>query len=391
WIEDVDLSGQSNWTGPIEVRLAQGKRRAAKGKNAVLLASLGLHSSQPTPDAVSYAAQIFAPPAKVTRAAMRLQTTLASSGGVKVGVERQGWYRVTQPDLIAAGLNQSIDPRNLQLYVDGNQVPIVVKGEQDGRFDPADAIEFYGVGVNSPVTDKRIYWLVPGSQPGLRTKGLASKGGAASPSSFLCTIERKDRTIYFANLRNGETENFFGPVIARTPISQVLALQHIAPGSGTATIDVSIQGVTRLPHKVRVSLNGVDSAEVEFNGQTLGACSFSVPQSKLTEGDNTVTLVAQGGDSDVSLLDSIRITYQHSFTAEDDTLIFTARGGQQVSVDGFITAAVRVIDVTDPDAPQELAVVVKHRKSGYTVSIAVPGAGQRRLLAFGDSQTRRPA
>jgi hypothetical protein len=61
---------------------------------------------------------------------------------VKLGVRREGWYRVTQPELVAAGLNPNADPRLLQLYVDEQEVPIRVAGQEDGRFDPSDAIEF---------------------------------------------------------------------------------------------------------------------------------------------------------------------------------------------------------------------------------------------------------
>ena len=34
----------------------------------------------------------------------------------------------------------------LQLFVDGQQVPISVSGEQDGRLDAGDTVEFYGHG-----------------------------------------------------------------------------------------------------------------------------------------------------------------------------------------------------------------------------------------------------
>ena len=41
-------------------------------------------------------------------------------------------------------------------------------------------IEFYGAGLDTPATDKRIYWLVVGSEPGKRialSKSDARAGG----------------------------------------------------------------------------------------------------------------------------------------------------------------------------------------------------------------------
>jgi len=85
---------------------------------------------------------------------------------VKIGVRAAGWYRVGQPDLVAAGLDPNVDPHRLQLFVDGVEQALVVTGENRGRFGPGDAIEFYGTGVDTPYTDTRIYWLVTGGGQG---------------------------------------------------------------------------------------------------------------------------------------------------------------------------------------------------------------------------------
>jgi len=36
-----------------------------------------------------------------------------------MGNPQPGWYRVTQKTLVDAGLSASVDPRRLQLFVDG--------------------------------------------------------------------------------------------------------------------------------------------------------------------------------------------------------------------------------------------------------------------------------
>jgi len=39
----------------------------------------------------------------------------------RLAVKHEGWYRVTQPELVAAGLDTAVDARTLQLFVDGKQ------------------------------------------------------------------------------------------------------------------------------------------------------------------------------------------------------------------------------------------------------------------------------
>ena len=44
------------------------------------------------------------------------QRAIASQPGIKIGIREQGWYRVSQPELVAAGLDPGVDPRRLRLF-----------------------------------------------------------------------------------------------------------------------------------------------------------------------------------------------------------------------------------------------------------------------------------
>ncbi|HMN05283.1 MAG TPA: C25 family cysteine peptidase [Flavobacteriales bacterium] len=60
-------------------------------------------------------------------------------------VWQDGLRRIDSTALANAGFPMgSVDPRTLQLYVRGQQVPIYVQGEADGVFNNGDFIEFYG-------------------------------------------------------------------------------------------------------------------------------------------------------------------------------------------------------------------------------------------------------
>ena len=292
-LEEVDLNGQSTWHGPVGIDRSRSRDKLPpSGARAVLLSSLGANSVQansPTPvpraaDTTQAAAAQFA-----------VQAEIASRPAIKLSVKQEGWYRVTGQELLAAGLDPATDPRLLQLFAEGQEQAFTVKGGDDGRFDLADSMEFYGLGLDTPSTNARTYWLVAGSQPGQRIKAAKKKGSRTAPTGFPYTVERKDRLVYFSALTNGDTENFFGAVLARTPVDQSLLLQHIDRASNEdATLEVTLQGVTGVPHRVQVQLNGSNLGEISFAAIEQGAAKFAVPHSLIKEGQNNVTLIGHG-------------------------------------------------------------------------------------------------
>jgi hypothetical protein len=389
WLEAIDLNGQSVWHGPFAVgRSLPGETLPPRRGRAALLSSLGRSDAQA--NRTNTVARV-ANGLQAEAARFAVQSDLAAQPAIKLSVNQEGWYRITQPELIAAGLDPKIDPRSLQLLAEGQEQPLAVRGEDDGRFDPADAIEFYGLGLDTPSTDARTYRLVTGAQAGSRIKDEKGRGSRAAAASFSYTVERKDKTIYFSSLRNGEKENFFGAVIARDPVDQALFLQHVDQASAEdATLEVTLQGVTAPVHQVRVQMNGRELGEISFSSQAQGTAKYALPHTALKEGENKITLTRQGTDSDVSLVVSIRLTYRHTYTADNNALRFTASSKQRVTIDGFSSASIRVMDVTGPKNAREVRGQVEQRGSGYAVTASVPKGGERVLLAFSDDQVKRP-
>lgn len=382
WLEAVDLSGQSTWHGPIAARRIGGSPPAAS--DAALLSRVGVAQSQTSASSPIDRGAGFFP---VSQAQIKRQGGLAGKPAVKISVRREGWYRVPLADLLAAGFDSKSDPQMLQMYVDGRQVPITVNTDQRR----IAGVDFYGRGIDAAFTNARVYWLVAGAEPGLRMQQVKGEGYPTTSTSFLYTVERKDRTIYFASLRNGEKENFFGPVIAGDPVDQAFTLAHVdQPASAEAQLEVALQGVTLFPHRVWAYVNGTFAGELLFSGQAVGTAKLSVSQSALREGENQVRLVSQGGPGDVSLVDYLRLGYFHGFKADSDALRFTAIGGQAVTIDGFSSDAIRVLDVTDPDAVEEVVGKVEQQKGGYSITVASPRTGERMLLAALDEERNRP-
>ncbi|MCX8038475.1 MAG: C25 family cysteine peptidase [Candidatus Sumerlaeia bacterium] len=428
WIEDWDIGGGQTLHGPVvpvdaevlpadtqSALLAQLNRqddaeriravRAALQKTAVMR-DTARPSTAPlsSPRPLASFTQLFHPtnPANAPSPLDR-QWALAAGPAVKIVVAREGVQRISRAELVTAGLDPACNPRDLQLYYRGCEIPITVVMSGEGRRASWDAIEFYAEGQDTLWTDARTYWLVVGTKPGLRLKTAAGGGqNWPSPAAFLETIERKDRTIYFAALRNGAEENFFGPIITGEGVEQVLSLPYpiLEPAGthllsrtspSTATLEVWLQGVTAGAHRVAIYLNDIKVGVAEFEGLERGAAQFTVSHSLLRAGDNLIGLRALGGASDVSLVDRIRLCYWRTYAAHKNRLHCTAPGGTRVLIGGFSSPAITVLDITDPLSPHRLEGEVARNRSGYAITVAVQGKGERVLHAYGQGATERPA
>lgn len=385
-IEAVDLNGESTWYGPVSSN--QATRISSTGDRATS-PILGETSKSSPIESQTTLVDRRASIRMVSSSGVSIQGPPSGRAAVKLGVKNEGFYRVTQPELVAAGFDARVDPRYLRLFVDGREQPINVVSR--GAFDSSSAIEFYGVGVDSASTDEHVYWLTAGEKAGLRIQSVSARAKPAFSQSFLSTVELKPRSIYFAGLRNGDKENFFGTVIARDPVDQVLSLQHVDASANGASLEVALQGVTVSGHRVEVQINGARVGEVVFDGQDAGIARLPVSQSLLREGANIVSLLPLGGPADISLVDYLRLSYWHTFVADNNELRFNALPQEVISVEGFSNADIRVLDVTDPNAPQEVLGVIRPNKSGYSVTIRVHGSGLRTLVAMTSDRTMRAA
>jgi len=108
--------------------------------------------------------------AQMSASTIESQWDVAAQPGVKIAVKRDGWYRVTQAQMAAVGFNPAVDIRNLQLFVDGQEVAINTS-QSGGLFGASDYIEFFGRGLDIPSTDVRTYYLIAGASPGKRVRG----------------------------------------------------------------------------------------------------------------------------------------------------------------------------------------------------------------------------
>jgi autotransporter-associated beta strand protein len=411
YLESIDLNGTRQMSGAVRPMSVAGfspaNRKRALLLNEVARADDGGVASVNAAKVSDYPAAMKASAISAGGRANPMdagnidtQRAIAAGRAVKIAVPQSGWYRVTQPELLAAGLDPNSDARRLQLFVDGEELPLRVNGDQN-HLGANDSIEFYGVALDTTATDTHVYWLVNGATPGKRiTPGKRTnvKGnmnfadGFRSAAGFNMTTARRDKLVYFSGLLNGDGENIFGPPVTSDPLAQVLPVKNIdREGPAQAQLSVTLQGLTAVEHVVDVQLNGHSLGTINFNGLGHPAQTFMAERAFLREGDNTITLTSNNGDADVSLVDAVSLTYSHAYRADNNVLRFSATAGQPIMVSGFTSSDIRVIDVTNPADPTDLSVSVGAQGGGYAFKLQPGGAGTRSFMAFTDDLAQHAA
>jgi len=417
WLEDVDLSGTRTLHGPIVPQVvfalpAQG----GKALRADLISEIGQKGaaslspasrrSQVTGVEISRWPAAFRPQLAKERKrvsdpdAAAVQRQIEAQPGIRIAVNKEGWYRITQPELLAAGLDPNTNAPQLQLYASGRAIPIKQSGDGVHLTD-SDYIEFYGQGVESPTDTGQTYYLVVDPNHfGTRIGDLSYRHPSSLPppsgaTSFDYTVERRERMIYFSGLRNGEAENFFGHLVSTMPSAETLPVINAAATS-TGTLEVVLQGVTSQSHLVQVVFNGAELGTINFANREHPSQTFDIPAAALQSGNNTVQLKSLGGDTDVSLVDTLRLTYAHNYAADNNALAISVASEEVKRVAGFSSNNIRVVDITDAARVLELtetARVNTEADGTYSVDLQVQRATFRRphtLLVFADS-TAAPA
>lgn len=310
------------------------------------------------------------------------QFEIVSQPGVKIFVNRDAWYRVSAAQLTGAGFDVNSDRTRWRLVANGEETPIKVNA--DGSF------EFYGRGVDTPVTDATVYYLVTTRSEGLRITELnnGNPGQNADAEFFQVRAERKDRTLYSTKILNGEEENWYGPVINSTGASLDIDLDNLS-ATGQASLEVRLQGATYTNHVVSVRINGYDLGMADFDNMAHHTQTFDVPLTELSEGVNQVTLQAFGAGNDVSFLDAVSLSFPRSYRAMDNRLHFSVPAGQTARVSGFTDSSIKIFEISDGQEQRQL--MVDQEAEGQTYGFRLAASNyEREFVAVTDTSPETP-
>ncbi len=163
---------------------------------------------------------------------------VVSQPGVRIGVRREGFYRVTKAELQSAGFNVNGDNSLWQLYREGVEQAILIGPN-------ADYIDFFGRGVDVPETDMAMYYLVSGTSAGKRIALRTARpvAGTVTSRNYSQMSQFKQRTNYVHQILNGDAENYWGAVTFSAGDTSVnFTLSGIDFDSPESTVDISFQG-----------------------------------------------------------------------------------------------------------------------------------------------------
>lgn len=318
---------------------------------------------------------------------------------LRLGVTQDGWYRLNVADLQKQGLNLSkIPAQSLQLYRRGQQVAILVKGEEDGRLDSTDYVEFYGQR-NDGWLDTLLYvspGLIPHPHYSMysdtatyfltwRTDGGAGKRIAQVPASSatspvpyhqekilqVFTDEYSAGSIYplGANLENGYLqtpgdvgEGWTGVLYRTDQWASGLGLQTNQPEQtlfAKATVKIFFVGRFAGEHRVEIWTGTATQqkrklGEVQWShyGTRLFEASL-LPEDLDSDGKVTITYVSRGTNDQVSA-SYIEWTYPQQLPTlffADQKKIYPAEEGT-IRLDSAKNA--RFFDISQPTAPRQL-------------------------------------
>ncbi len=349
----------------------------------------------------------------------------------RIPVMKKGIYKLTTSDLQTAGVPvAAIDPRRIQIFHRGQEQAIFVQGQSDAVLDPADYIEFYGVG-NDGTLDKDLYkpataqphsyynlysdttayfltWQLSAVQ-GKRISNFSEINVTNIPKEVYHTEDRLlinkneyatgnklSDVIQFTQFDEGE--GWTGTAIRQNQsidytLDQIL---QTVPASGDPQLEILLVGRDQIPHTAYIyvgpnagSLRLLDSHS--FSGFATAKLSFALAWSDIgADGRLTVRLSAppEANNRFQFSASYVRISFPQSFNAtgvseKTFSLAPNPTTKSYLELDNAATD-LRVWDVTDLQSITSIGTTI----TGSTVKAIVPNTqSTRSLFVFNTTTT----
>lgn len=333
------------------------------------------------------------------------------SPAYRVHVTEKGFYRLDRAALAAAGLPvDTLNPRTLRLFDNGQEIKISVSGEEDQRLDQGDALLFYGQPLNNRYTQTNVYWLTYGGANGQRITTAVAADSTGNAVSEPHLVRQEDNLNYASALPEEEGyDHWYGGRIDAVGSGQIgkrtflVATDNLPTGVLTASVQIALAAHTSGNHHVRISINGQSVHNESWQGRTYHITQAYFNQSLLREGNNTVLLEVIN-DMPNQLIDQIyvdwlQMTYQRRPVAQANQLWIESTAGSpnRYTVEGFTDAQIQLYDVTNPAAPQSVPLANLTAAGANVAASFVAAANQDRTYlalsagAFKSPPTLEPA
>jgi peptidase C25-like protein/interleukin-like EMT inducer protein/flagellar hook capping protein FlgD/CARDB protein len=235
---------------------------------------------------------------------------------LQIRILNEGIYRLSYEELVntVAALDTE-DPRNFQLYLNGEELPVIVRGESDGSFDSGDYIEFFSPrkpGLNGEYyddwVDDNVLWLRWGMAPGRRVgsvSGDPTAGTAISSVPAVLHLEEDhayhlgDNDIIDAN----QSERAYGENWVWKYINKdstfTMRFDLASVLNQEATLVSKFKMASLDESRLHLLVNGTFVKEFDINRDQVGALLYvfdttSIPAGLLIEGENSISFHSIG-------------------------------------------------------------------------------------------------
>ncbi len=305
----------------------------------------------------------------------------------RIPVTQTGVYKITYADLVNAGITpSSINPKNIALYNQGDEIAIFVHGENDNTFDAGDYILFYGKkftgermaskypnenrhwltyykvlpdgsrvpwkpSINHWFFEKynpvNTYWLkIDSAHTGLRMATIdgSPAGNTSAPLPYYHAIAHIEQPRIYYSYHFTNEDTFVWEKITSTHkiitstsgltdtplVTHTIQLNNPLPGVSTPTLRSESIALINNPyvspdHHLRLFVNGQMASDVTWDGKSRIHTSDDFNPSILRSGSNTITVALIGDKgivSDKIFTDWFEIEYARPFTTISDSLAF---------------------------------------------------------------------
>lgn len=277
---------------------------------------------------------------------------------VRVAVQARGLHRLGAADIAAqladtddAGVIAAIAATNVAMTHLGADVAWLPDAGGTG-------IVFYGEAIDSNYTRDNIYDLRIGPGLVMTARPAGAPSSVDTQQTFTCTV------AYEEDL-GAPLSKFFDPHLdfwlwtyASTTAPRALTFpatgaSREASDSGrvTARLHGWRCGTSVTSHYARASVNGSIAGETAWAGCEPAEVGGTFSQSVLSpEGADSVLLL-EATSGDLFYIDGYDVTYERYYMAHGDELYFGGESHTGLSVGGFSSTNVLVVDVTDPARP----------------------------------------
>lgn len=320
----------------------------------------------------------------------------------KVTTTARGMHRLTQPELVAAGIPaSSLVGSEIRMYCREQEILIAVSSDE--LFTSGDWVDFYAERFVGWYSGQNVYWLGFGAGgSGFRMAEIARPPiqGANEIKSYFKTVEYAPNTFHADNVApnyegwdHWRAAQLFSSPNPIFTVNDTFDVDFVLPGR-IAKLCATLHGVAENPafpgpgHNTEVDINGNNVTSNAFQWSGTGQNTGSQYSNTVTFSSSLLTspstafyvrqeLLPGNMKVDQVYLEALHLIYPRELRPEGDVIEFTGRSGNNnYEVDGFSGVfGLRLFDVTDAWNVRELT------------SFESPPTGNGFSLRFGDNST----